>query len=384
MPLDNALDTNVLSLEGLKQHLLSQIHRHATYSASKDRATIWLNVTPELAAALLKYMMYSTQRKLVSKRISVLLDAVVDGSLLNNNLIWTCVTKKDQWVIINSQHTLQAIIQSGKSVELQLVLDNVGTMADVAKRYACFDIGGLRTQVDIVDAADMHENGTLKHDESWYVVPPAKAVASINTLRNSFTNGTARGSDKIANLRIFQDNWIKEFEFLNQYLRPLSIDLTPHENRASAVINNQMKAMRHTLQLPTIIAIFLLALKSHPRETEMLLNALVDRARSVVEYDGSSVETLFMYLNAPKSIDVLDTKRRGMVTANIVRCIVAYRETDDITVDQLYVEPSEMKDNERATLWETLSDGEVPRMEVIKTKVDRKKIIRGVFGKAKV
>jgi hypothetical protein len=372
----STLDQNSLALVGLKQHLMEAVQQSATWTSDRKQATIWLQVLPELAGNLLRYMMYATQRKLRTERVAILYDAITKQELLNNNLIWICRTATDRWNIINSQHTLQAIVQADKTIELQLVLDQVETMADVAKRYALFDIGGLRTQADIVGAADLHRT-ILTHNPDWYAVAPHCAARAVAIIKGAFL--TAR-AEKIESLKLLQSDWLPEYEGYNEKLRPLVIAVNVSENQSAGVINNQAKGLRHAFRLPMVTAIFMTALKTHRHETEKLLTALVDRARDIVPYEETTVETLFNYLMTPHS-DTLHTKRRRVVYANYVRCIIAYREATDMTHDDLYLEPEDLTAAHSDELWETLTDGELPRFTSAKPKIDRRKIVRGLFGK---
>lgn len=372
---------SISSLDGLKNFLLNTMTgNNVATPASGSRATIWLTVTPELAESLLRHMMYRYQRKLLTKRFMNLAKAIVDGELLNNNTIWTCVTKADEWQVINAQHTLQAIIQSDIPVELQMVIDYVSDMAEVARRYARFDIGGLRSNADIVHAAQFNE-GLIPVDSPDNTIPVAKGVAAVGLLRHNLFN--QRQDDRIGNMTCFTEDWSDEFRLINTALRPLLRAIAPSENEQSGVINMQMKGLRQRFRVAMVLAVFMLATKAHPDETIMLINAMVDRCRSGEPYDDSTVETLFNYLCTSQE-DFLHSNLRPMLLANIAKCIIAHRDEEPIKRKDFFTTIETVPMTLRGdALWIAITDNEVPRYVAGSLRLDRGKIIKATFAQGR-
>jgi hypothetical protein len=118
-------------------------------------------VTPERAKMLRQTCHYDRQRRLSMEHIRRLASEMRNGWFLPGTPIWFCVMPDESMLIVNGNHTLEAVVDSGVSLPLTFVYQQVQTLEDVAKAYACFDIQRMRTWMQAAEAAGLAEDVPL-------------------------------------------------------------------------------------------------------------------------------------------------------------------------------------------------------------------------------
>lgn len=115
-------------------------------------------VTPETAKNLRASCHYERQRKLNIDQIRRLAHEMSNGWFLAGTPIWFCVLPDKSMLIVNGNHTLEAVVESGVSIPLTFIYQKVSTMDEVASVYACFDIQRVRTWMQAATAAGLTDN----------------------------------------------------------------------------------------------------------------------------------------------------------------------------------------------------------------------------------
>lgn len=99
--------------------------------------------TPSVASEYLANYSYEHQRKINLRHVSTLAEAMSSGEFDTNTIKIAEVDGKKY--LINGQHTLKAIVQSGVTLRLPVITQHVSDMDAVAKDYYHTDIGRKRT-----------------------------------------------------------------------------------------------------------------------------------------------------------------------------------------------------------------------------------------------
>ena len=105
--------------------------------------TLW--VSPEMATHFRTSCHFERQRPINRDHVRRLASEMRQGWFLQGTPIWFCVYTDGSMVIVNGNHTLEAVAESGIRIPLTFIYQRVSSLDEVAKSYACFDIQNQRT-----------------------------------------------------------------------------------------------------------------------------------------------------------------------------------------------------------------------------------------------
>lgn len=111
-------------------------------------------ITPEMALEILSQSDHEYQRPLRKARVDFLAREIKAGNFLSNTIA-ICIDGSGKKYLVNGQHTLNAIFESGIAVNLPVQTFYVASKGDVAFVYARIDKQQKRTRGDTFRAYDM-------------------------------------------------------------------------------------------------------------------------------------------------------------------------------------------------------------------------------------
>lgn len=116
-----------------------------------------LSVTPAFAGRVLAELNYGAQRPLAPLHVAFLADHMRRGTFRPGSQI-AFARLGDKLTLTNGQHRLQAVVESGRPVEFQVLIQDVETPEQLSAAYYTFDrgarargIGDVLSSVGIVD-----------------------------------------------------------------------------------------------------------------------------------------------------------------------------------------------------------------------------------------
>ena len=116
------------------------------------RETPFTDVTPAMAADWLAKHNFSGQRKIRSEKVDSLAKTMMVGRFMAGTAITFDVFGGDTH-LVNGQHTLSAIVKSGMTIPLTVIVRRVNSMEDVAHDYSRHDTRmSIRTEMAALEA----------------------------------------------------------------------------------------------------------------------------------------------------------------------------------------------------------------------------------------
>jgi hypothetical protein len=113
-----------------------------------------VKITPEMAYEILSATDHEYQRPLRKGWVDFLAKEIKAGNFLSNNIA-LCVNGDEKKYLVNGQHTLNAIFESGIAITLPIQTFYVQNKDDIASIYSRFDKQHKRTRADTFRAFDM-------------------------------------------------------------------------------------------------------------------------------------------------------------------------------------------------------------------------------------
>jgi hypothetical protein len=138
-------------------------------------------VTPEMAQRLLDKCPYEHQRKLRPRLVARYARDMQAGNW-NPGSVLELVECKDDLYLVNGQHRLHAIVESGKEQPFVVKTERVATQKEVAHRYYTIDTGGARSFRDILSVTGMQDKMGIGRHQISSIKSAAKFIfAGFNT-----------------------------------------------------------------------------------------------------------------------------------------------------------------------------------------------------------
>lgn len=109
-------------------------------------------VAPDLAKKLRATCHFERQRPISQDHVARLASEMKLGWFLAGTPIWFCVLPDGKEIIVNGNHTLEAVAASGVSLPLTFIKQRVVDIEEAAQSYACFDIQRSRTWMQAAQA----------------------------------------------------------------------------------------------------------------------------------------------------------------------------------------------------------------------------------------
>ena len=140
-----------------------------------------LIVTPEKAAELLKCNTFGRQRNINKRRLARYASEMRAGRFIAGTQIHIMQLGVEQ-ILVNGQHTLWAVVESGVSIMLTIAYSSADNMDDVARTYIHHDpTGGARDQDDVMKALDIPVLMGLSSAQA------AKMYSAVRFIRSGFS-----------------------------------------------------------------------------------------------------------------------------------------------------------------------------------------------------
>lgn len=114
-------------------------------------------VTPAEARTVLTACEFERQRNLSLQHVERLGEEMKKGWFLSGTPIWICVLPDKSMRLVNGNHTMAAIVESGVTVPLTIVYQQVKSLEEAGAVYACFDIQRVRSFLNAAQAAGAGE-----------------------------------------------------------------------------------------------------------------------------------------------------------------------------------------------------------------------------------
>lgn len=128
--------------------------RNAPYGVSSFSllASEIVNCTPEMAKKINKNCLFERQRPMSATHVQRLASEMKRGWFLAGTPVFFCILPGDKQILVNGQHTIEAIATSGVTIPLTFIRQGVASLEEAAKAYACFDIQRSRTWMQAAQA----------------------------------------------------------------------------------------------------------------------------------------------------------------------------------------------------------------------------------------
>lgn len=190
-------------------------------------------VTPEIALEILSQSDHEYQRPLSRSHVNFLAKEMKAGNFLSNTIA-LCQNGTSKRYLINGQHTLNAIFESGISLTLPIQVFSVESKDDVYSYYARLDKHRKRTRADTFRAFDM-EN---KLGMNYTAVNRYGACANfmLNGLKSSGGHQVPVSDFEVMNFMIDWQEYAKQFLVSIEASNSLRIPLERKEVFSVALI----------------------------------------------------------------------------------------------------------------------------------------------------
>lgn len=109
-------------------------------------------VTPEKAEEWLKLNTFMSQRNLRDVHVKRLAATITKGNFTTGNIAFATNPERTRVELMNGQHQLHAVVQTGISIIAHIETAVCPTMKDASQYFAQFDVGASRSIGDIVHA----------------------------------------------------------------------------------------------------------------------------------------------------------------------------------------------------------------------------------------
>ena len=111
------------------------------------------HVGPAGAQRILEQMSFERQRKMQTANIRRLSNELMAGRYIEGSALTMCKLPDGTTILINGHHTLTAIVRTGVSRRLTVIILSVPSMQEVIDIYSTFDLHSSRTWGDALRAA---------------------------------------------------------------------------------------------------------------------------------------------------------------------------------------------------------------------------------------
>ncbi|MDP2619521.1 MAG: hypothetical protein Q8P46_05015 [Hyphomicrobiales bacterium] len=133
-------------------------------------------VTPEVARHLRETAHFERQRKISEGNVKRLAAEMQVGRFIPGTQVYICVLPDGKELVINGNHTLEAVAACGIPQVLTVTRKQVADIDDAGRIYAVFDIHKARSWIDSLRATGQGED----------VAMAPKVLSAIGVIRNRF------------------------------------------------------------------------------------------------------------------------------------------------------------------------------------------------------
>lgn len=150
-------------------------------------------VTPAAARHLRDTAHFSRQRKISPANVQRLADEMKAGRFTPGTQVYVCVLPNGQQLVVNGNHTLEAVAMSGLPQILSVTRHPVADEDEAGRIYAVFDIQKTRSWADSLRAVGTGEDvpspdnllaaiGVIERDFGNRSIPPASRLGRIDRM----------------------------------------------------------------------------------------------------------------------------------------------------------------------------------------------------------
>lgn len=162
-----------------------------------DISAALIQTGPDIARWLRTYAHFERQRKISQSNVDRLAEEMSADRFIPGTQIYVAVLPDGTLLVLNGNHTLEAICASGKTILICFVFKRVADLDAAGRLYAVFDIHKARSWLDSLRATGQEND-----------VPNAPAVlAAVGVMLNDF----AQASTYVTGSRL------RRFELMEEY-----------------------------------------------------------------------------------------------------------------------------------------------------------------------
>ena len=212
---------------------MQNIMRNANMQYSLPISTVEL-VSPDQARRLRDTAHFDRQRNISSANVSRLAKEMAAGRFTLGTQVYICVLPNGQELIVNGNHTLEAVHASGAPQVLTITRKPVADVDEAGRIYAVFDIQKVRTWTDSLRATGAGED-----------IPNAsKVLSAIGVMERGF--GAANSTSDVS--RIQRISLIEDYKEAAVLFALATADAPKHSSglvRRAAVMAVALETLRY-------------------------------------------------------------------------------------------------------------------------------------------
>lgn len=148
-----------MDTQSITQFLVSpqaDIRSYLVPPPGKTIEAVPITMTPQLANQIITDYAYEHQRKVRKNHMMFLAQQMTDGYWMPGTE-FHLASFDNRFHIVDGQHTLHAVVESGKSIDLIMIIHYAASMDEIADIYSVLDRGLKRTHSDGFEAHELSE-----------------------------------------------------------------------------------------------------------------------------------------------------------------------------------------------------------------------------------
>lgn len=154
-----------------------------------------LVVTPTFAGKVLECNNYERQRPVSATHVAFLAEHMRRGTFRPGTQL-AFARLGDHLILTNGQHRLQAVVDSGRPAEFQILIQDMDTPEQVAAAYYTFDRGGrARCDADVLESAGICDRFGIPKQFARAVFQGYPLLSGKFHRSNYLTDATSRNDD---------------------------------------------------------------------------------------------------------------------------------------------------------------------------------------------
>lgn len=177
--------------------------RRAANANTKEAAALGVSsttevVTPDRAREMRDTCNFDRQRKISAANVSRLSDEMKAGQFTPGTQIYICRLPDMTMLIVNGNHTLEAVHDSGAPQVLTVTIKDVESIEEAGRIYAVFDVHKARTWLDSLKAVSSPEDN---------ITNASKLLSAVGVIETRFGLDRAPQSriGRISRLPVYQE-----------------------------------------------------------------------------------------------------------------------------------------------------------------------------------
>ena len=150
-------------------------------------------ITPETARFMRDTMHFERQRKISPANVDRLANEMKNGTFIPGTQVYLCELPSGQRMIVNANHTLEAIAASGVPQVMVVTCKRVKDIDEAGRLYAVFDIHKARSWLDSLKATGISDGDSATKN--------AKVLAALGCIENKLDQmGTFKSASRLGRI----------------------------------------------------------------------------------------------------------------------------------------------------------------------------------------